>query len=236
MFSGGLDSLCSWFLLGNPDTLYVTTGAPWEFSEIETVQSLGEDILGLEPVIATGPSMVAGIDSDGHIPFRNLRLVLEAAGRGYTRILLGALKGETSRDKTEKFARDTSALLTYLEQKLVSVELPFRGITKTDLVKLYLDRGFDPYYLTLTRSCYSGVIREGTVGCGECLACLRRWVAMSNNGLHESYDVHPMEYMEGIPAVQEAIKYSHRLSSISDLAGAIRNHLDLRRAMKRVDH
>lgn len=243
LFSGGLDSLCAWFLLDKPDALYVTTGAPWEANELETIDRLSQRTPGLTDRLSVeaGSDLSGVVESDGHIPYRNIWLVLAAATRGWDTIYLGALKGETSRDKTDRFAKESSALLSYAERRRVSVRLPFRGATKTELVRRFrsLPVPHGDELLRETRSCYDPTIRLSTtyVGCGRCLACLRRWVAMANNGLFEPYRSNPKDYAESLATGGETMaalaRYGPRVASFGDAIGAIKNHLELRGAIKR---
>jgi len=239
LFSGGLDSLCTWYLIGQPDALYLSTGAPWELTELDALSRLCDEIPSLDAKLRlihsanAGPAFW-GLKSDGHIPYRNLWLVLEAAIMGYRSISLGALAGETSRDKTKRFARDTGRLLTYLEMEDVEVRLPVRDLTKTQLVREFIEKFPDKQdLLRLTRSCYERNIPDLCVGCGECVACVRRWVAMTNNGIEEWYVVDPGETVDTYPVGATIQTYLPRITSVGDLWGAFRNHVDLLRAKKR---
>jgi 7-cyano-7-deazaguanine synthase len=238
LFSGGLDSLCAWYLLGKPDALYVRTRSPWAERELDTILRLRATIPDLGVTITDQFPIGATTEPDGHIPYRNLSLVLEAARLGWDTINLGALKGETSRDKTDRFATETGNLLSYLEGRDVKIVLPFRSLTKTQLVRRFRDLPV-PHgdkLLRSTRSCYDPDSFGIDVGCGRCLACLRRWVAMANNGLTEPYRSDPRAYAESLATGGEAVtalkRYLPRATTFGELRGIVANHRDLRKAMR----
>jgi len=129
---------------------------------------------------------------NSHVPLRNLQFLLQSS---YIKtsmddlvINLGALKGEGSRDKTKKFRRRTEWLLNTLwsdealglSSKRVEVRFPFKHLTKTGLVKKFIEQFGDEEFdkiRQLAISCYSGSAQA----CGRCNACFRRWVAEVNN-------------------------------------------------------
>lgn len=190
LFSGGLDSFILWHLLDKPATLYCLLGHKYQKREYDTIQRLAAFCPELEPRFTTrarcGDLEFRGT---GHIPFRNLALTMAAAWEGYSTIILGALAGETSRDKSRKFARDASRLLSYLEEPPLTIVLPARGMTKRELVRLFLQRFPEKRdLLRMTSSCYNVADDDQRyAGCGACIACFRRWVALSLNGIEEAY-------------------------------------------------
>lgn len=223
LFSGGLDSFALWHLLGRPQAVYVKLGHAYQNNEIETINRLGmsRDVLFLD-----GPNVGATEQQDGHIPQRNLLLAATVAAMLQPEtIYIGALLGETSRDKSGRFLHDSSRLLSWLERP-VHVEAPSRRMTKTQLVRRLLD--FDPCLLDGLRntvSCYG--TKSGR--CGRCMSCFRRWVAMSNNGIKEQYDVEPWRN------VKVDARYLWR-SPLVEWPGVLRNQVDAMRAMRRVQH
>jgi len=194
LFSGGLDSLIYWHLLDKPPCIYVCLGHRYEGLELETIASLKTTCPDLEVNVIKHRLHLGDIErEDAYIPLRNLLLV-EAASLepSVNNIYLGALAGESSRDKSGRFFRDTKKLLSFLHRRPVGVFAPFRHLTKTQLVALYLQRGYLSELLKKTVSCYR---QDGF--CGECRSCFRRWVAMSNNGLIESYRHNPQQFLVG---------------------------------------
>lgn len=195
LFSGGLDSLCLWFWLGKPLPYYAEIGHRYEERELETISRL-EQVLPLN-VQRGGRLFLGDVEAaDAHIPLRNQMLLeVGALDTGADEINLGALRGESSPDKSGIFFRRMTALLSSQMGKRVRVLAPARHLTKTALVRHTLARfpGVRPL-LGLTRSCYAPDLPEGVVGCGACMACFRRWVALSLNGMEESYLSSPWEW------------------------------------------
>ncbi len=190
LFSGGLDSFILWHLLDKPATLYCLLGHRYEKREYGTIQRLAAFCPELEPRFTARIRCGSLEDTaTGHIPFRNLALTIAAAWEGYSTIILGALAGETSRDKSRRFARDAARLLSYLEEPSLTIALPARGLTKRELVRLFLRRFPEKRdLLRMTSSCYHVADDDQHyAGCGACIACFRRWVAMSLNGIEEAY-------------------------------------------------
>lgn len=189
LFSGGLDSFITWRLLGRPRCVYVCLGHHYQRQELDTVRRLLECLPIELEVTEVGQRFGTLEQPDGHIPYRNLVLALVGATYG-SPVWLGALRGETSRDKSHRFYREVSRLLGFLEPGPARVEAPVSGRTKTGLVAEYLRRFPTPedrWLLLQTRSCYEA----GELPCGRCMACVRRWVALRLNDLHETYQVDP---------------------------------------------
>lgn len=197
LFSGGLDSFIHWRLLNHPPCVYVNAGHRYEDAEISAIERLSERIPELK-VTQVGRLYLGDLEAeDSHIPYRNLLFAIIAVLQMDTpsdpvkRVYVGALSGEISRDKSDKFFKDATSLLSYME-KPIKVEAPFRRLTKSALVSLYLKSGYSEQDLYLTRSCYHAAPSEKP--CGRCMACFRRWVAMANNGITESHQHDPLAW------------------------------------------
>lgn len=184
LFSGGLDSLCLWVLSGRPTCVYVYTGHAYELPERQAIMRLQQHTPGLHVQTMAGP-LIGGLAlPDGHVPHRNLNLLATAAAyTGADRLLLGALLGEASPDKSRRFLRAASAALTASEGRRVRVVAPAARWTKTGLLRRALRQ--EPWVsgvLHLTRSCYAA----GEGECGQCQACFRRHVALYRCGLTDT--------------------------------------------------
>lgn len=179
LFSGGLDSVCALHLLPGVRPVYVRIGHRYETPELDHASALVGDALQ----VLAGPAIGSLEESDGHIRHRNAALVITAAAHGYRVIYLGALRGEASPDKSGRFMRHLTQLLTTSEAEPHIVEAPFAALTKTGLLDLALRTGLDPARVLASRSCYGA----GQSPCGECQACFRRWVALVNNGMDPGY-------------------------------------------------
>jgi 7-cyano-7-deazaguanine synthase in queuosine biosynthesis len=196
LFSGGLDSFILWRLLGMPRCVYVCLGHRYQSAELNAIRLLHEHLnahgSALEVWLIGGLHLGNLERPDGHIPNRNLLLTSFAfANLDADIIYLGALRGEASRDKDARFLRLASKTLTHVRGKKVRVVAPAQRYTKTELVGLFL-RLYpeDAHLLRFTTSCYEPHDPLST-GCGRCMACFRRWVAMTNNGFLETYDRNP---------------------------------------------
>lgn len=182
LFSGGLDSLCLWYLSGQPTPVYVLLGHKYEERETETLMRLAEHIPKFRAQLIAGPRIGQLEEHDGHIPHRNLLLAATAAAHfpDTDRIVLGALLGEASPDKSARFNRAVSRALSVSEHRRVRVVAPARHMTKTGLLRAFIRRFPERVpLLRLTRSCYAA----GADACGQCPACFRRDVALFHTGL-----------------------------------------------------
>jgi 7-cyano-7-deazaguanine synthase in queuosine biosynthesis len=184
LFSGGLDSLCLWYLTGRPEAVYVRVGAPYEKQEEQTVRRLTYAIPGFQPRFVNGPDLSGLVAPDGHIPVRNLLLAATAvAHTGAGEVILGAVLGEASPDKSRRFLKAASTALSRSEGRLVTLAAPAHRWTKTGLLRRFLAAHPDRAHLVAqTRSCYAAE----EVPCGDCQACFRRNVALWHAGLNNT--------------------------------------------------
>lgn len=180
LFSGGLDSVAIWHLTGRPHPVYIRLGHPYEDAELHTLRVLSELVPRLDVDVVDGPNIGWREFPDGHIPHRNLVLATTAAAHfSPAEIMVGALLGEASPDKSRRFLRATSAALTASENRPVRVWAPAARWTKAGLLRRFL--AAEPraaHIVAHTRSCYAP---EGE--CGRCQACFRRSVALYHCGL-----------------------------------------------------
>ena len=225
LFSGGLDSYILWHLLEKPHAVYVRYGHKYQQKELETIEALQQIEPDLHVTFLDGPQIGAMEQEDGHIPHRNLLLVTTAAALLNPDIIyLGALKGEASRDKSYRFLRRTTRLLSFCEQS-VKVLSPSKRYTKTQLVKKFIKQfPHKVEKLATTRSCYA----DTELPCGRCVACYKRWVAMTNNGIEEDYMVSPAFAVER--SVTGLLPYVWRMPA-REWYAVLRNTFDAIRAM-----
>ncbi len=233
LLSGGLDSVMLWRLLDEPLAAYVRLGHRYQDSEIAALHRMP-----IQFQVVNRLRLGDLEEGDGHIAYRNLLLATTVAAvfPDVDTIYLGALRGESSRDKTPAFFHQLSTLLSYAERRRVEVTAPALHLTKTKLVALYRERfpsAADLDWLLDSRSCYQHH-RYDTIGCGRCMACFRRWVAMSNNRIHEAYDYHPWEW-EMVQAGNWRTWYQYTAKADPrHWLGMLENANDARRALKRV--
>lgn len=193
LYSGGLDSLVTWRLLGQPKAVYFAIGHRAQEREIEMIERTREKFGG--DITIDDRLNLADIEMpNGYIPYRNLFFIMMASYHSPDVVM--AQIAEWAPDKNPQFYQKTSDLLgdittgafQEMERKDVKVHAPFNKYTKTDLVTQYRLRGYDMQDITdYSISCYSG---EGT-NCGQCSACFSRYVAMENNGVSEEYQTIP---------------------------------------------
>ena len=198
LYSGGMDSYAL-RRVWQPDTaLYVNLHTEYSGREIARLDA-GVTVVDL-------PTLRQFERADKIIPLRNLFLVSLAAQYG-NRIALAATAGDRVRDKDPEFAHKTSLLLSYLWQpdhwttgKQIAVELPFKQLTKSQIVARYIEAGGDPLELaTCSFSCYRPVMGGE---CGQCKPCFRKWVAFKLNGVEIEPSARPYIEREILPQIR----------------------------------
>lgn len=193
LYSGGLDSYIISKLSPPDRALYFHLNLPYNEAEIKTMGMLDTAFYVLYPFGNGGVGGIGGFELDNKIiPLRNLFFALYASYYG-NEIILGATKGDSTHDKDQPFCDMVTQLVQYIydppekaplscrESKFI-LSIPYRKYTKTQMVKMYLDKGLPPEMLLKTRSCY-GV---GEKECGECRSCFRKAVALRNNDIYDS--------------------------------------------------
>ncbi len=234
LFSGGMDSYMAWNLLGKPIPLYLEIGHRYEEKESQVIQQLmrADDEL---VVVYSGRIFIGDLEEpDGHIPLRNLLFIQEAVLAGADTVYIGALRGESSQDKAGWFFRNTSRTLSKLMGKKIVVQAPFRGFTKSKLVREFIRCHPDKLdVLLMTRSCYNmAEVPEEFVGCGRCMACFRRWVAMTLNGIRENYQYPPYEWkVVQTEGWKSWLRYLRGVTLV-ELPGIIENNLEAAYAIR----
>lgn len=192
LYSGGLDSYCTAYLM-NPDVLLaVDTGTAYGDTELLKMQVPA----GMEGRLRhVNLRDLAQWERPGDLilPGRNAHLVLAAAHYGDT-IYLGATAGDRVTDKDDTFAALMNDLFAHLYQPqwwlpgghTIRVLLPVKHLTKRQIVETYLLAGGDrEEVVTRTFSCYHPSDDEP---CRTCKPCVRRYVALLLNGLTPDVD------------------------------------------------
>lgn len=184
LYSGGMDSYLIDKLEQPEVKLFLDLGT--ESAAIER-SKLPEDV-----VIDESLNLASFELPNKIIPMRNLYMGMVALQYG-NQVILGATAGDTTKDKDQVFASKATSLLryiltdpgkrptTYSEYEQISIELPYKDVTKTQLLGRYLtEHALEPF-LNESYSCYSGSHQE----CGGCRSCFRKWVALVNNDVFE---------------------------------------------------
>lgn len=184
LYSGGMDSFIAAHTHPGAALLYIDTGARYAAKEIEALPRVTPKH---RPVHVDRRLSLADVERDDLIvPARNLLLVTIATYHGND-ILLAATAGDKSTDKDQVFADKASDLLTHIYNShhfegfgQVRVQLPYKEASKGQMVAEYLRTEGDPQTLANTMSCYHPVLEH----CGQCKACIRKWVALKRHGIH----------------------------------------------------
>lgn len=197
LFSGGVDSLVtlryaqsiSRKMIDWVTPVYCCLGHRYEREELEVVTDITRGKINIDRSLS-GLGYIE--DAQAHIPARNGHLVLAALRHslehfnGEVYIWLTVQKDELSiPDRTPEFLDRMSKVCTVLIGKRVTVRTPWIDMDKTDMVRWYLERAYSEEDLRKTWACYWP--SAGGDPCGDCPACLRRYIAFSLNGIHEKY-------------------------------------------------
>jgi len=189
LFSGGMDSVMAWQLL-NPDVLlYIGCHSQYQKKEIKYCDSLASKYKA--PIQYNFDINLSKFErSDSIIPLRNLFFISIASYYG-DRILIGAMNGDRTVDKSVFFIEDLQRMLRELyvdqhwcEKREIHVEAIYdKKYTKAALLQKYIEEKKDINLVINSLSCYSP--EDGH--CGECKPCFRKWVAFMCNELDVSF-------------------------------------------------
>jgi len=224
MFSGGLDSLIAWFALGKPKAVHVHLGHRYGASEYFTSMSLAKR-LGMDLIIEKRLYLGDQESPDAYIPMRNLFLAMIGALYGDD-IYLVFQKGEQSiPDRSPEFLDKASEMLSFLNERRIVVDSPFHNMTKSGMIRWYLDQGNEKCPVDVLYKSFSCFGSDSTkVPCGECAACFRRWVAFENNGLSLALRADIKEWA-GIPGYIKRVKAGeYDLDRAREIEGVLRRH------------
>lgn len=191
LYSGGLDSLIAAALMPHARLVYIDTGAQYAWKEVRNLANAPRDVWVDKRLDLSDMER-----ADGIVPARNALLAI--IGSYYAdNIVLVSTSGDRSTDKDEIWAEMMSGVLTHMyapphfnPPRNVRVLLPYKELSKGQLVEQYLAAGHDPQRLIDAISCYSHEAGH----CGVCKACIRKWVALASNDImqHE-WKVKPWE-------------------------------------------
>lgn len=182
LFSGGLDSLLLKQMenFKNNECLYIN------LHTVENKQEMQFIKMNFPGCIIIDLSLQRFELNNKIIPFRNHILSMIAANFGNS-LYFAFTKGDTTKDKDYVFKSQIENILNYfsIDTNKVTIPgpfeicMPFKELTKTEVINLFLRKGGDYRLLQKATSCYSGI--EG--GCGTCRSCLRKYVACYNNDI-----------------------------------------------------
>ena len=185
--SGGLDSFLCWYIF-RQDALnvFVNIGQKYAKKEGKALRNLMQKIPQFDVVEHAG-SLIGPLEDEksGIIPNRNAELILSAAQYGEW-IYFGVIKEEITSDKSPEFIKAMEDVLNisnrkqyWTEGKIFKILTPTKEYNKTELIKMYLEKGGLVEHLELTVSCYSDTEQH----CGDCPSCFKRWIAFKKNDI-----------------------------------------------------
>jgi 7-cyano-7-deazaguanine synthase in queuosine biosynthesis len=200
-FSGGIDSLAGVIYakeLGLTNIYYVDMHHEYAKKEKCAVESICKKA-GWEYTILDNLDFSRWElkDIDATIPYRNAFIILALANemKGEGKIIGQFYQvGEHGHDRSKEFIDDMNNILG--RYRNIKVEVPFANYTKTQIVKYICDKGFKDL-LKDTVGCYSK--EDGN--CGNCKACIRRWIALESN------DIESRSWFATDPATSPLIDY-----------------------------
>jgi len=188
MFSAGLDSFPAWHYLGRPPVFYADIGHRYRQAELAAISVL-ERRWKMDLIVSDELDLCAWQTDDVIIPMRNLFLAMLASRHADTIWCIG-VKGDDTLDKSPDAFEAMSQALTRFAGRTIRIDSPFWDMTKTDIVAWYLDQGLPAEDLLLTYSC----TENPRMHCGACPSCLRRWIALANNGITGRFAADPWRW------------------------------------------
>ena len=195
-YSGGLDSLIAWHYLGKPPSIYFDCA---KYSAVEK-QSISETNPNCKMLDVLELSKYQH-GENAFIPHRNL--IFAALASNYDpEVIIAGVKDDQVSDKNPKAFELMSEVLTRTSKFTVNVRSPFWDKTKSEIVKWFLDNIPNAEALiSISVSCYNGERY-----CGKCPSCLRKAVALWDNGIH--MDFYNIELLEEYYMKALAYKYN----------------------------
>lgn len=181
-FSGGIDSLTSYFLMDNPICVFADYQQPQLKQEDEAVQHYGCYLnidVELYKVIRK-PDVGFGWPLNGFkIPARNFLMMSTLTGfiKGDSNLGLGVYKGEMidkNRDKSKRFFAELTDLFSKYYDAQIKVYSPIENMTKSEEINFLIQNYVD---ITDSRTCVSSEDEP----CGKCKPCFNLWVSLKNS-------------------------------------------------------
>lgn len=193
LFSGGLDSYIAWHYLNHPPVIFLNAKQSYFQKELIAVQNIAQKNKNMELIVDNSLDLSFWEEPDHYIPYRNVFFSMIASLYSDKVYLIG-IKGDRVDDNNPEATKLMSIFYrNFNHENKVTVTSPFYNMTKSEIVKWYLDKKLPVENLLLTRSCYG---TDSLNQCGKCSSCFRRWVALENNGIKEKYDSNPWEWSE----------------------------------------
>lgn len=212
--SGGLDSLVAYEMAREARfdvrPFYVKLNTPYVEAEMAAIKKIGIDVTLID--LGDWPRRWKPYQTEWQhiLPLRNLAIIAAIAEKlddEPGEIWLGATEGEIPIKGGDKSVRFFDAADTVLDTFPIkhTLRFPLKNLTKTDLVRWWIQKDKPIEQLTATITCQSP---QAGRACGTCHACFNRWVAMSNNGIDEQMVFEPhtvQKNAEKVAAMQQAL-------------------------------
>lgn len=215
LYSGGLDSLIAWEFLQRPRRFYAALNHRYEAAEKAAMRNVEATIKQADrPVVDACLNLGSWEKDNANIPARNLLMAISAARFARdvmkaknVQVWLIAQKDEMYvADKTPEFMHNAGLMLTEVLECEVRVSTPFEEMDKTDMVAWWLEKKLPVDRLVASSSCYKPVaLGNRWVACGNCAACLRRYIAFRLNGIEGAQQWH-----QPPPLSEQGLKYVDR--------------------------
>lgn len=201
LLSGGMDSLISHRLFyPDAEPVFVFSGSRYSMHDWKlAVQQV--------PTLRTLDAPDLREWANGVVPHRNIVLLGTVANQcSAHELIVSAPRGEIIWDQQRAFHRAAQKVL-----KGVQIINPLRHYTKTQAVAAWLAAGLSHEELLASRSCYSAEPGQ----CGQCAACVKRWVALTNNRISEPYRADVRQHaikLANMAQVRDLFRYGIRPS------------------------
>jgi len=188
--SGGPDSIIAALWHASQGSVVygrIQLPSPALYAEDAAFRDLGDYLEDrfIEPVMLG--RIEAEFEADDHnIAGRNLLLATHAVACGYRNIVLSIQQDEMEApDRRPEFLAEAGLLLSDLADAEVTLSTPFSNMDKTDMVRWALgENANNSELLEISWSCYSPVAGlGGGWHCGDCNACVRRYIAFQPFGV-----------------------------------------------------
>ena len=174
LFSGGMDSFIAWHYLKYPPVLFLNAKQAYSEKEIKTVKYFSRKYGKMKLHIDNSLDLSKWEEGNFYIPYRNIFFVMIASLYAQKVYLVG-IKGDRVDDNNPSASGLISKfLLNFNENKNIEVTSPFYKMSKSNMVKWYIDNDLPVDDLLKTRSCFS---KKTMNQCGQCSSCFRRWVS-----------------------------------------------------------
>lgn len=212
-FSGGVDSVIAWHYLDKPQCIYSLLNHRYQEKEFESIMRLKRVISNLSINFIEGPDMKDHEYGDlAYISHRNLQLALNASHYG-NKIYICGISGDKVEDKTLEAFNVMTFVMNFIQkptESKIKITSPFWQMTKTDIIKWFLDNYPQDYVYKVLKtsvSCYDSSI---LFSCGRCASCFRKWIALEAAGI-KSYDwfTKDIRKWKGIKEYKDRIKKGH---------------------------